>query len=113
MPVEEYAARAIATFFEAAVKLYDGSGMLVDYSQLPEAVWGEIARHFGVSLSAEDIAQMHEETGFNAKKPGERFTSDTASKRREASDQVRRLAEEWIMPHYRKLEELRRAQEAV
>jgi hypothetical protein len=113
MPVEEYAARVIATFFEAAANLYDGSGILVDYSQLPEAVWGDIARHFGVTLSAEEIERMQEETGFNAKKPGERFTNDTAGKRREASDQVHRLAEEWIMPHYRKLEEIRRAKEAA
>jgi hypothetical protein len=113
MPVEEYAARVIARFFETAAEFYDGSGMLVDYSQLPEAIWGEIARHFGLALSAEDIAEMQEETSFHSKKPGERFASDTASKRREAGEQIGRLAEEWIMPHYRKLEELRRAKAAV
>jgi hypothetical protein len=108
MPADEYAARAIGAFFEAAAKLYDGSGMLVDYSQLPEAVWGEIARHFGLALSSEDVSQMQEETGFHSKKPGERFANDSRSKRREADERVCRLAEEWIVPHYRKLEEFRR-----
>lgn len=113
MPVEEYAARVIATFFEAAATLYDGTGMLVEYSQLPEAIWGEIARHFARPLTPEDIDQMQEETGFNSKRPGERFESDTDRKRREAGERVCRLAEEWILPHYQKLEELRLAKEAV
>jgi len=56
---------------------------------------------------------MQRAADFDAKAPERRFADDSESKRRGASDRVRRLAEEWIAPAYLQLEIARHAGLAV
>lgn len=106
MPAEEYCARVLARFCELALKYSDsGRSILVEYTDLPVAITGRIAEHFGTAFSSADIERMNELTGFDAKTPGMTFTSDSASKRESANDLALRAAEELVEPIYRRLRE--------
>jgi hypothetical protein len=107
----EYAARALGMVAETAARHVAGEdGMPIEYGQLPDIVWADLARHFGLDLTPQEVDQMKQAAAFDAKHPVRRFASDSEAKHREATADVRRLAEEWIVPHYAKLEEIRMAQ---
>lgn len=108
MPEDEYAARAIAMVTELASRYFpDPLGMLVNYTQLPAIVWGELQHHFGMAFSAAEIDGLKRVATFNAKRPKEIFANDSEQKTRDAAGRVRLLADRWIQPHYARLEELR------
>jgi hypothetical protein len=58
--------------------------MFVDYSELPGAICGKIARHFGMDFSPEDEARVQAATSRNAKNPQADFEDDRAAKQKEA-----------------------------
>jgi hypothetical protein len=109
MRPEEYAARVIGRICECAAQGMDECGMLVNYTQLPEAVWGNIARRFGVGFSPDEIARMRTVALHDAKRPRQRFQADGESKRLEASDAARAALARWISPHFDELERFRNA----
>jgi len=47
----------------------DPVGLFVDYRELPDAVWGTVARHFGLELTASQVDRMREVARFDAKSP--------------------------------------------
>jgi len=109
----EYAARALGIVAETAARhaaAAGSAGMLIEYRQLPGIVWGDLARHFGVEFTPREVEQLRQVARFDAKRPERRFASDTEAKQRDASVEIRRLAAQWIGPHYARLEEIRRAQ---
>jgi hypothetical protein len=109
----EYVARILGMLAETAAGYGESAqARWIEYRQLPDAVWGVVQRHFGLDLTAAEIEPMKEAAGFDAKHPERPFAADSEAKRREASASLCRLAERWIQPHYRKLEELRRAETA-
>ncbi len=104
----EFAARVFGALCEAAGRRFpDPLGKLVNYRELPGAIWETLPRHFGIRLSAEEEAAMRQRATFHGKHRRQRFTDDAESKRSEASEEMQALAERWVRPHYRKLEELR------
>jgi hypothetical protein len=106
----EYAARILGIVAETAARhAVTAGGKLIEYKQLPDIVWGDLRRHFGTELSPEEVDQLKQVAAFDAKKPAQRFASDTEAKNREATGHIRRLAAQWIAPHYARLEEIRRA----
>lgn len=109
MAPDEYAARAIGRICECAVLGMDDRGMLVNYTQLPEAAWDDIARWFGTEFSAHEIARMQQVALHNVKRPRQRFEADGEGKRLEISDAARTAAARWISPHFDKLERIRQA----
>jgi len=109
MSPEEYAARVIGRICECAAEGMDECGMLVNYTQLPEAAWGNIARRCGAGFSPDEIAQMQAVALQDAKRPRQRFEADGESKRLEVSDAARAAAARWIRPHFDELERLRNA----
>jgi hypothetical protein len=109
---EEYAARVIGRLCESAahaMKITDHNGMLVNYSQLPEIVWTDIARHFRLDLQPGDLARMQQATLRNAKQPGITFQKS----RHEVPDPVRAAAAQWILPYYNELERIRQTSVAA
>jgi hypothetical protein len=105
---EEYLAAMLGAILERAVAAFpDPRIMLVNYRQLPDEIWGSIAGHFGISFTAAEIAQLHEAACFDAKRPGQRFTSDSEGKVREASGRARSLTQRWMQQHFASLEALR------
>jgi hypothetical protein len=114
MSPEEYAARVLGRICECASLAMDERGALVNYTQLPHAVSGEIARHFAVdrssdAFSPEEVAQMMPVALQDAKRPQAKFQADGDSKRSQVSPSVRAAAARWILPHYQELERLRTA----
>lgn len=102
---EEYCARILAGICNAGLKHSDHeNSLLVNYNQLPEGVYDGIADHFGVSFSSDDLETMRAKASFNAKTPQFTFAPDADLKRREATDNLRRAAEEWLYPIYEQLE---------
>lgn len=112
MPPEEYCARVVGRFCRAALEHYQHGGRLVHYRELPEAVWTSVAGHFGVSFTAAEVEQMRRVALKDAKTPQMPFTADSAAKRRDATDAIRRAAATWVDPLYEQLEAAREASAA-
>lgn len=109
--LEDYCAQVLANFCSAAATHRDiGRGRMVHYRELPEAVTDSLVKFFGIECSDEDRSLMQHAARFNAKTPSLNFESDSAAKLREATDQIRELAQRWIAGPYEKLEQLRAAQ---
>ena len=108
MQPEEYSARALAKICEAALEYQEG-GMLVNYNQLPEAMWDLILNFFGIEYSQSDIEILKRLSRLDAKNPSLQFTNDADAKNRSATDVMHSMANEWIVPVYERLEAARKA----
>ncbi len=64
---DEWCARVLANIFQSALQYSnDPQMMFVDYTALPEALFGSIARHFSVPLSATDAECMRNRAQFQS-----------------------------------------------
>jgi hypothetical protein len=106
-PDECVAATLGAVMKSAAAASPDPSGMLIHYRDLPDALWGSIARHFGLSFTAAEIAAFRDAAKSDAKRPDRPFVPDGEHKRAEASARTVALAARWIEPHFARLEAFR------
>ena len=71
---EQWCTRVIAGFLRAADAFRgDPRGLFVDYAQLPDAVWGPVASHFGVQFGEGERMRMQEAARFDSKNPGQFF----------------------------------------
>lgn len=108
IPSEEYCARVLAKIGETAVSSFaTGRAALIEFNELPGAVWSRLIDFFGIACSERDCERMRSKAQFDAKAPSIHFVGDTNEKNREASPLIRSMSEEWAMPVYRELEELR------
>ncbi len=106
----DYYARALAKVCEPAARhVGDGKGLLINYRQLPQAMFTAILPHFGVVISDSERAIMQEAAGRDAKTPQQAFSGDSESKQQAASPATRAIAAERVGEIYRQLESLRRA----
>jgi len=62
-----YCARVLRSLLEAAAEAHCP---VVDYDDLPAAVWSRVAPHFGIEPDATDIERMRQESRFSAKTAG-------------------------------------------
>lgn len=109
--LDEYNARVLQRVCTAALQHLDDHACLINYSQLPHAVWTDIAAHFAVEYSAADLAAMRQAAQFDAKSPSLTFAADSQDKERAASADLRQLAETWLLPVYAALEGRRKKAE--
>ncbi len=109
MSLEGYCATVLQRIGEAALLHVNGTARLYNYSQLPEVVSPDMLGHFQAHYTSAEIARMQEVARFDAKNPSLPFVADAAAKSREATVQMRNLAEERLMPIYRRLESLRQS----
>ncbi len=113
MRPEEFWARVLAARFSDALRFYQpGKSLLMNYTELPEAVCGPIVcgpmlKFFAADYSPEDIGCMREAATFNAKSPSREFRDDSGQKRSTVSENGRALVDWLVMPHYRRLESIR------
>lgn len=70
----------------------------IDFRQLPTVGWERVAPHFKIDLSDSDVRQMVAASKYNAKRPQDRFESDSNQKEQAISDAARNLAETLIAP---------------
>jgi hypothetical protein len=106
-PREDYCARVLAGICAPVLAHHADGGLVVDYRELPEALWTKILPHFGVSCSDRDRAVMVEASLFDAKSPFFAFTPDSEAKRQAASASVRAAAAGNLDETYRQLDKLR------
>jgi len=103
-----YRAQVLARVCEPVLVHYGaGKSLLINYRQLPEAVWTAVLPHFSVVSSDQDRNAMAQVARYDAKTPSFEFTPDSEAKQREATESVRAIANERIGEIYRRLEVLR------
>jgi hypothetical protein len=107
MSPDEYTVLVLERYCEAVIEHHRDGGLLVEYRELPHAVCGKVLDHFRLRYGEAEIAAMRAAAQFNAKHPKRRFEPDGEIKRREASEEQRRLAESRLAPLYTRLEALR------
>ncbi|NML06942.1 sulfotransferase [Sphingomonas sp. G-3-2-10] len=107
LPGEEYTARVLASTCAAAIAHWDrGGGLMVNYHELPQALFTRILPHFGVTIDADTRALMEAASRRDAKDPNATFKQDSAEKQTEASDAIRTAAATHFAGLYARLEEL-------
>jgi hypothetical protein len=105
---EDYYARVLARIIEPVVQQYrDGGGLLVNYRELPEALFASILPHFGIACGEAERAAMTEAARYDAKTPSVAFASDGEAKQLKATEATRAAAARWLNDLYRRLEALR------
>jgi hypothetical protein len=98
----EFAARVLGAMLDAAAT-DPGGRLLIDYADLPAAVWQRVAPHFGLEADAAAIERMIEESRYYSKDPESRIFAGDAPERRPATDAMRDVAERFAEPGYRAL----------
>jgi len=110
MSLLEYAARVLARLCEAALaQTQTGRGRLINYQQLPSAVWPALMKFWKVDFAATEAAKMLEAARTDAKNPVLPFEADSQRKRESASAELRELTEQWMKRVYQRLEAERMA----
>lgn len=103
---EDFIARRLGRLLEAgAVHCRDSGGVPVNYSELPEAMAGRLARFF--HLNDEQRRQVFTATVQHAKQPSQTFIADSEDKRREASALLQMYVQRCTQASYEALEKLR------
>lgn len=102
MSGEEYCARAIGSFYEAAIKEIDGHCLVVDYSDINIACYHKIADLLKIQMPHPDSAEFKRVLSTYSKDvTGTRgFESDCARKQSDAPDSIRKLAERFAREPY-------------
>ncbi|MEJ0026250.1 MAG: hypothetical protein WDN01_09500 [Rhizomicrobium sp.] len=104
----DYCARVLRRTCEAAIDPYArGGGLLVNYDELPEAVWTRMLPHFGVDVDTEDRARLAEAAAFDAKAPNMPYAGPAPTKRQALTPEVQATAAHVLGDVYRRLEMLR------
>jgi hypothetical protein len=105
---DDYCARVLARICEPIAQQHAlGGGLLVNYRDLPQALWTMILPHFSVAASAEERAVMAEPAKYDAKTPTFAFTPDSEARQRAAKPATRAAVAAWLDDIYGRLEALR------
>ena len=90
---EAYCAEVLKRICDGVLRDFaPDTALLVNYQELPAALWSAILPHFGVACGADDRAAMADVARYDAKSPERLFTDDTDSKRDAATDRIRAAA---------------------
>ena len=109
LPLDEYGARLLARLCEAALRFLPLGGHLVNFRELPAAVFERLAPIFG-GFTNEERDAMLAAARVNAKEPSLPYVDDTAEKQLTATPDIRRFVEIWLADLYEQLEAKRRSQ---
>jgi hypothetical protein len=96
----EFAARVLGALLGAAAT-DPGRRLLIDYTDLPGAVWQRVAPHFGLEADAAAIERMIEESRFYSKDTEPQVFSGDTPERRPITDGMREAVERFAEPGYR------------
>ena len=105
---EDHRARVLARICEAVLEHRAApAGLLVDYRELPDALWTRIMPHFGVTCDAYDRALMAKTAVHDAKTPVLMFSPDSQAKQCSATPAARAAAATWLGDIHDRLERRR------
>ena len=112
MTPEEFAARLLARIFERVWEARDQNWLLVNYIELPNAVFDRVLPRFGVVPTAQQRDHLQSISQIHAKDPARirQFVPDSAAKRQAASPEIIRVVEQFLQGPYDRLEALRQVQ---
>lgn len=109
---DEHCARALARICAAALEnLGTGPGLLISYRELPGVVADSLLNSFHLRVTEAELERMQRASRFSAKDPSLMFADDSAAKQRDATDEIRQLANRWLRPLYDRLEIARAARD--
>jgi hypothetical protein len=110
MGLGEYGGHVLAKINGAALEqARAGRGRLVNYRQLPQVVWPELLRYWGVECPDQAPELVTRVCQYHAKNPRAVFADDTEAKNRGATEGMRHFAHHWLGEVYQELERLRAA----
>ncbi len=110
IPRHEYCARILSLILKTAgEQIEKHHGVLVDYRELPQAIWTQIATAFSLTFTVSEMETMQAASKIDAKSPFFEFESDSERKRNEASPSLREACAEWLDSHYQRIKELHAA----
>jgi hypothetical protein len=105
---EDYWAQVLGALCEAALGAYaSGGGLVVNYRELPGALWTTILPHFGVAAADAEREAMARAADYDAKSPWTKFSPDSAAKREAATGPIKLACERRLGGVYHRLEALR------
>lgn len=105
-PREAFIACRLGRLFQAAAEQHrQHGGLLLNYSELPQALGGSLRAMFG--LDAVQVGVALQGSGQNAKRPEQAFVADIQHKRDGASASLREAVSRWAEAPYQVLETLR------
>jgi hypothetical protein len=108
--LNEYGARVLGKICEAALaQVQNGNGKLVNYQQLPGAIWPELMKFWRVEYSGDERERMFCAAKWHAKNPVLPFEADGQAKRNSAPAELRALTQPWLAGVYQQLEAQRAA----
>jgi hypothetical protein len=106
----DYHARVLAKVCEGALSAFpEGGGQLIDYRQLPEALFSRILPHFRVAPDPAEQDLMAAAARQDAKAPWAAFAPDSEGKRAGASAAIRRASADHLDAVHARLEAVRLA----
>lgn len=108
-PERDFIAGILAQTCGAVIERDQGGGLLVNYAELPDALFTRILPHFGIAPDAEARAAMEAAAVRDSKAPIMRFRADRHAKQREADADLRAVAARHLGPVYAALEARRGA----
>jgi hypothetical protein len=98
----EFAARVLGAMLDAAIP-DPRLRLLIDYAELPSAVWQRAALHFRLPVDDAAIERMIEESRFYSKDRASGIFTGDDSQRRPVTDEMRAAAGRFAAPGYRAL----------
>jgi hypothetical protein len=105
---EDYFAQVLATICDAIVREYPGGGgLLVNYQDLPGALWSRMLPHFGVAPTPTELEAMAAAARFDAKSPTTLFVPDSDTKRLATTDTIAAAVAGRLTVAHQELERLR------
>jgi len=108
MRAEEYCARVLGTVCKIALRHgQEANGLLVNYTDLPQALWSSVAAHFGLSWSAAERSILADAARRDSKNPWQEYQTPASSPAAKAV--VHEVCAQWVLPAYERLEDLRLA----
>jgi hypothetical protein len=108
MPRSEYLARMLGRMYTAGLEHRGrGRGVLVNYNELPEFVWGRLPTHFGIACSPEELERMRMVSRADAKTPQLIYSDDRPAKRLAVTPELQVIVDEWLAATFERLEAVR------
>jgi hypothetical protein len=107
IPPEEYCARILGNIYQAGLEHHQpGKSRLINYRDLPDAIWSVIPNAFGFELEVDEMSCLREKQTLNPK-TGMEFAPDSGEKRANATETAREMVKHWMLPVYEQLENAR------